>query len=381
MKLWNITLKKIIHITNWYPNKENNQEAIWIKRQIASLNSFCQNEIYHIQVKEGKLSFVKTQISENEQSFILYFPTKIWFLKELLTTLVLWYILIIKIKKKEVFAYNFHIAYPLLTYSQILTFFIRKPIFVTEHWSAYHFNFGVKKKLKRIQRIFRNKKLRFNCVSKALVNDIINFANTDINYTVLYNVVDEKLFYNDTQERPINTFFMLSYWKYPKDPFLIFEVFKKLKEENGSVFQLKIGGFGPLMNEINTYIIENNLMNEFLILGKLTPFDIRKEMNTSSYFIHNSNYETFSVVCAESLMCGTPVIASKVGAIPEYLTSDMGLLVEENTFECWRKVINNCLNSHSIFENDKIAQTAKGFFSKETIGSKYYSILSNVVIK
>jgi L-malate glycosyltransferase len=123
--------------------------------------------VYHIQVKEGNFSFVQKQISGYEKSFVLYIPIKKWFTKELLSTLILWYVLVFKIKKKGVFAYNFHIAYPLLTYSRVLTLFIRKPIFVTEHWSAYHFNFGVKKKLKRIQRIFKNKKLRFICVSQG----------------------------------------------------------------------------------------------------------------------------------------------------------------------------------------------------------------------
>jgi L-malate glycosyltransferase len=330
--------------------------------------------VYHIQVKEGNFSFVQKQISGYEKSFVLYIPIKKWFTKELLSTLILWYVIVFKIKKKGVFAYNFHIAYPLLTYSRVLTLFIRKPIFVTEHWSAYHFNFGVKKKLKRIQRIFKNKKLQFICVSKALAEDIMRFAETEIKYDILYNVVDEEVFFNEAQERSANTFFMLSYWKYPKDPFLILDVFRKLKEE-GYSFHLKIGGFGPLMNEINDYIRKNNLVNECITIGKLNTNEIRREMNSSTYFIHNSNYETFSVVCAEALMCGTPVIASNVGGIKEYVNYFNGILILSNSNNNWFRTLENTFSNTFEHNHELIALSAQKEFSKNLVGYKYKRII------
>jgi glycosyltransferase involved in cell wall biosynthesis len=352
-------------------------EALWIKRQIDALAAHCHNELYHIQVREGRYRFRKIRISDFEQSYILQFPTKIWFLKELLTTLILWYVLIFKIKKNGVFAYNFHIAYPLLTYSRILTFFIRKPIFVTEHWSAYHFNFGVKKELKRIQRIFRNKKLRFICVSKALAEDIMRFAKTEIKYEVLYNVVDENVFFYEGNARPRNTFFMLSYWKEPKNPFLILDVFKQIKEEGKNLFQLRIGGFGPMLKKMEDYIQENNLTNECILLGKLNADEIRAEMNSSSFFIHNSDYETFSVVCAEALMCGTPVIASNVGGIKEFLTMELGCLVKENNINGWMTEITTILNSNNTIIHSDISERSKKLFSSNMLGLSYEKIISN----
>ena len=63
---------------------------------------------------------------------------------------------------------------------------------------------------------------------------------------------------------------------------------------------LKVGGYGPLWDEMNNYVQENNLHESIILLGKLSKSEIALEMNRASAFLHNSNYETFSVVCAES---------------------------------------------------------------------------------
>ena len=44
---------KVLHITTWYPNKGNSKEALWIKRHIDALNSYCDNEIWHIRTIEN----------------------------------------------------------------------------------------------------------------------------------------------------------------------------------------------------------------------------------------------------------------------------------------------------------------------------------------
>jgi L-malate glycosyltransferase len=167
---------------------------------------------------------------------------------------------------------------------------------------------------------------------------------------------------------------MLSYWKHPKDPFLILDVFRKLKEE-GYAFHLKIGGFGPLMNEINDYIRKNNLVNECVTIGKLNANEIRREMNSSTYFIHNSNYETFSVVCAEALMCGTPVIASNVGGIKEYVNYFNGILILSNSNNNWFRTLENTFSNTFEHNHELIALSAQKEFSKNLVGYKYKRII------
>ncbi len=372
---------KICHIVTWYPNKWNNKEAIWTKRHIEGLDIHCSNSVYHVQLKYGKWKKHFYRISNNEQAFILTSNTNIWFFRELLSTLLLIYVIIFKIKnKKQYDAFNFQITYPLLTYSKLITWILKKPIIVTEHWSAYHLNFESSKELKRIKRIFKNKKLNFICVSDALRQDIENFSGVNIKYKIVGNIIDCNIFKNLSKERNENSFFMLSYWKEPKDPFLILNVFAKLKSENIK-FTLNIGGFGPLEDEMKILVSKLDLNDSVNFLGKLNTDEIVEEMNKVQYFIHNSNYEVSSVVCIEAISCGTPVIASNVGGIKEYVNSKNGFLIEENTFENWYKKLVLCTNETYKFDNSKISRVGLTHFSKENVAKSYFDALQYFIKK
>jgi L-malate glycosyltransferase len=369
---------KICHIVNWYPNKWNDKEAIWTKRHIDGLNTHCKNDVFHVQLKYGKWGKHFYKISENETAFIWKSNTNIWFIRELLTTILLVYVLLFKIKRKNYDAFNFQITYPLLTYSKLITWLIKKPLIVTEHWSAYHLNFGTTKNLKRIKKIFSNKKLSFICVSDALRVDIEKFSGVKIKYNIVSNTIDTKVFYNKNIHRKMNCLFMLSYWKEPKNPFLLLEVLAKLKF-NKIEFKMMIGGFGPQFELMKKKIEILNLNNEVFLLGELNKEQIVEQFNNSSYFIHNSNYEVSSLVCMESLACGTPVIASNVGGIKEYITIENGVLVDNNDFESWYTALYNCLVTYKKYDYNMISDKAKNLFSDEIVSQEYFNILNNKI--
>jgi glycosyltransferase involved in cell wall biosynthesis len=85
-------------------------------------------------------------------------------------------------------------------------------------------------------------------------------------------------------------------------------------------------------------------------VGKLSFAEAACEMQNASYFLHASNYETFSLVCAEALSCGTPVVASAVGGVPEYLNDKNGILVSDNTVESWTNCLKHCFITQILNE-------------------------------
>jgi L-malate glycosyltransferase len=246
---------------------------------------------------------------------------------------------------------------------------------VTEHWSAYHLNFGTTKNLTRIKRIFKNKNLNFIFVSDALRQDIEKFSGEKINYKIVGNTIDCSIFKNLHYERTENSFLMLSFWKIPKNPFMLFDVFSKLKKENFS-FQLVVGGFGPLEDEMKQYVDELDLTKNVKFVGKLESNEIVDEMNKTQYFIHNSNYEVSSVVCMEAIACGAPVIASKVGGIPEYINSQNGILIENNSFENWYFNIKNSLLNNYDYNNQLISEYGYSKFSSNMVAQEYLNALN-----
>jgi len=57
--------------------------------------------------------------------------------------------------------------------------------------------------------------------------------------------------------------------------------------------------------------------------GKLPKDKIAGILQDSDYFVHPSEFETFSVVTAEALMTGTPAIVANNTALPELVTRKM----------------------------------------------------------
>jgi len=102
-------------------------------------------------------------------------------------------------------------------------------------------------------------------------------------------------------------------------------------------------------------------------------------MLISEAFIHCSQYETFSVVCAEALCCGTPVIASDVGGIKEYIHNRNGILVKENNCETYYFAINQFMQNHDFYDRKSISNEAVGRFSEDIVGNLYFQTLSDII--
>ncbi|MEQ8473927.1 MAG: glycosyltransferase [Marinoscillum sp.] len=325
-------MARVLHIANWYPSFGEPKRALWIKDQIELLSGMVDYDVWHVEVIKGRFRLSSYPVSESENRLILSFPTKRWFLIEVLSGVLLVYLFLFKVKLKDYSLIHFHIAYPLLTYWHILRKMVNKPVVLSEHWSAYHYDFNItdKRKLKPIQKIFFNP-LHLITVSGALAKDIVRFSgNPNLIYTVVHNVVDCTIFNFQNLDISPDTFFMVSQWKDPKDPFTVLKVLTTLPD-----YKLRIGGYGEQLKDIEALISELGLSDRVTLLGSLNKHEIAAEMNRATGFIHSSRYETFSVVCAEAISCGCPVIASRVGGIPEFVNESNGILVEGQSFDQW----------------------------------------------
>lgn len=361
---------KILHITNWYPNKQHSKEAIWIKRHIDSLSPYSNNTVLHLQVKP-KNNFKLTITSlPNGKQLILTLPIQQWILIEIVSSIFLVYQLIKLNVNKKFDIINFHIAYPNLTYWHIIKKFISIPVVITEHWSAYHFNFGVAKSLPRAQRIFKQH-IPIISVSQALINDIEKFSNSKFSSYIVPNIVDEKVFYPNELINRDKFFFMISQWSQPKNPFIAMEAFLQISKTH-TEYKLIIGGYGNQWDEMKKWVVEYNLSDKIKLLGPLESTEIANYLRTCTAFMHPSNYETFSVVCAEAVSCNSPVIASCVGGIKEVVKKDEGILITSiGSKDEWSKAMKSSLNRKFSFEGINR-------FSKKSVSNRYFQVLNEV---
>jgi len=131
---------------------------------------------------------------------------------------------------------------------------------------------------------------------------------------------------------------------------------------------LAIAGTGPLESLITGY---RSQITNMIYLGKVGNNDLPKYYNAADLSVVPSTHEEgFGRVILESLACGTPVIGSNRGAIPEAMNNSVGELIKitpytiKNIVEYFyshpEKLLAKSKNSRRYVENN---------FSKRNIGA------------
>jgi glycosyltransferase involved in cell wall biosynthesis len=106
------------------------------------------------------------------------------------------------------------------------------------------------------------------------------------------------------------------------------ETCKKLKEK-GINFRWYALGKGPLKEEIETYIIENDLSEHFILLGvKANPYPYIKN---SDIYVQTSKFEGFGLAIAEARMLNIPIVTTRFDAVySQMVDGKNGLVVDMN---------------------------------------------------
>ncbi|MDQ7085036.1 MAG: hypothetical protein Q9M36_08925 [Sulfurovum sp.] len=88
-------MKKILHITNWYPNKWNHLEGLFVQEHFKLFSEDNLTHLIHVEVRNGQKVFDYEYIRYSEDEEGYYLLTKITSTKllELLTSLLLLWVL------------------------------------------------------------------------------------------------------------------------------------------------------------------------------------------------------------------------------------------------------------------------------------------------
>ena len=111
----------------------------------------------------------------------------------------------------------------------------------------------------------------------------------------------------------------------------LLEAMTMLGEEQRNLLLL-IGGEGPLRPRLEELIRSSGLHNSVELLGFVPEEQLAKYYQASDLVVMPTRQlEGFGLVTVEALACGTPVMGTPVGAIPEVLSTVDPMLVTEGT--------------------------------------------------
>ena len=106
----------------------------------------------------------------------------------------------------------------------------------------------------------------------------------------------------------------------------LFPAVAKLKKLTNKPFVWLIAGKGPLESDFRQCVSNLGCDDVIKFIGFLK--DIPDLMSTADVFVLPSVAEAFGVVFAEAIYLGTPIVATKIGGIPEIVTDGVdGILI------------------------------------------------------
>jgi glycosyltransferase involved in cell wall biosynthesis len=230
---------------------------------------------------------------------------------------------------------NSNIVYPVSIIATGLKFFWKVPYIITEHWTGYfpedgRYNGFAKKIIAKIAVAHAEAVVTVSHKLSSRMNEL-GLKN---NYFVIPNVVDPEVFKlkAEAKEDSFNFTHISSLDNAQKNITGIIRAFKKFQ----IAYPLSIL---TIIGDIDTREFREetkNLLNDargINLLRSKEGTELAKFLQKADAFLLFSNYENLPVVMLESFMCGIPVIATRVGDIPEYINTKNGMLVDSNNEE------------------------------------------------
>ena len=378
---------KILFISSWYPTPANPNFGVFIKEHAHAIKD-AGNEIVVLalvihQSQDNYSTKVTDVLDEvGVRTVILEINTRF---RDLIYHLVPFQSHLLKSLFKKKISPDFfpdiihsNVIFPAGMIGDSLALTLKKPHIITEHWSRINglldkpilsgMAIRAYERAKRILPVSEFLKDRMESLLPSV--DVLK-------YRIIGNVIDSQLFYYKAKE-PLEScirFCAVATWmnkKIPdKMPEMFIEALALLQKELKQTIVLTLIGGGDKVEELRQMCVDSHLKAE--LPGYKTKNEIARYLQSTDFFVHASTIETFGVVTAEALFCGTPVICSNVGALPELINDSNGILCENNV-ESWLSGIKKALST--TYKHYLIAEDIKTKFNLSNIGQEINSVYS-----
>jgi len=134
------------------------------------------------------------------------------------------------------------------------------------------------------------------------------------------------------------------------------EYLMKAKRLLKSDAELVIVGDGPLMAELKQTVKKDKIKDVFFTGARK---DVNRIMPAADVFVLPSVSEGFPITIIEALASGLPVVATRVGGIPDVVTEEVGITVEPRDPHALARGLNTILENSKIRSKMKKAARSK----------------------
>jgi len=370
--------KHILIIPKWYPNHNDLQNGIFVKKHASSISLYNKVSVLYI-CSSSKIQD-NFKIEENNNDFhevIIYFKKK----NKLQNILNYWKAFKIGLKYID----KIDIILPtVITRPLLLAYYIKRkqnvPFMFIEHWTGYvngdYLKFSFFKR--KLIQFLLNKSEAIICVSNSLkiwMQQHIKHKS----YYIVPNVFDKTINLEDVSLNESNKVIILSVAdldeKYKNITSCIDAIYELSKHRSDFEYHIIGGGADELM--LKQHSKKLNLYNSVVFFhGRQDNNYVLDYLPNANFVLINSYYETFSVITIEALSFGKPVLSTKCGGPEELIDNNSGKLIDLNNQNLLIDSVKWMLNNYNSFDSNKIRNSVHNKYSPEIIGNMFNDIFN-----
>lgn len=144
-----------------------------------------------------------------------------------------------------------------------------------------------------------------------------------------FHPVEDKSKVRDELSLSKNCIYLLyvGYLDRQKGLYELLDTFSQLKDN--SRVKLVLCGDGSQREGLKKYAVEKDINDSIIMAGTVAPEQMNKWMQASDVFVLPSHSEGMPNVVMEAMSCGVPVVATKVGGLPDAVGDSEGAILVE----------------------------------------------------
>jgi glycosyltransferase involved in cell wall biosynthesis len=375
---------KVVFITAWYPTREQRVGGVFVREHAKAVRLYDDVVVLHCAGSDPKLKGLWRLEEETDESLTEGIPTyRVWFrplpIPKASYFIYLWSVFRVF---RHITAHSFrpHIIHAHIYDAGVPAVLIGRlyhiPVVISEHYTGFPRRLLSQTSILKARFAFSWAKLVLP-VSRALQGGIEGYG-IHARFQVVPNVVDTSLFFprtdkpsEDTQKRILFVGLLDSSHK-KGVPYLL-QALAQLRQERDD-WHLDIVGDGPVRAEYEQLARKLGIAKKVTFHGLKSKQEVAEFMRHADLFVLPSVYETFSVVAAEALATGTPVLATRCGGPEEFVAENVGMIVPPGDSEALYKGLNYMLDHLECYSRSEISSYAAERFSPERIGKQLHTV-------
>ena len=381
----------VLFLPSWYPDKDNQIKGIFCQKQAEAITKYSHLSVLYIKPCDGREKKILAAESIENETYVIriYFKKSMFiFLGKFIDLIRMCFLGIkffIELRKDKG---NFNVVHvneinPMGLVAVVLHYIYKIPYITTLHWSGYTKEDGSYFSSSVFYRFFFKKILDKSSfivtVSKYLKHAIAEITS-NANIIVIGNAVERNIHVlNGKLKSGINLLHVSLLNDRKKNVTGIIEIMAILKNDTNKI-RLDIVGSGEDEEKLKQLSRNLGLLNSKIFFHGLVPHEqISDFYNHADIYICNSNFETFSVVCAEALMHGVPVISTKCGGPEDYITNKVGVLVPLNDQKKLLAAVKLMIANIDKYDRTYIRKYAESLFTPDKIALDYVKLHEQAV--